>query len=256
MSMILSCPSCQARYLVNPVQLGETGRRVKCVRCHHVWYERRPPESIVSPTAAEPQTAAEPAPATSPDLAASRFDAPGDKAKAAPSSDPYPPVSGQLPSTVVLRRSRVPAAFWTLLVLLVGAALVLGAVARGDVVRFYPPAIVVYEAIGLPVDAAVLANHPELQPELRIEGLAVSLGETGDLLVSGAVVNGADHARRLAPLEVTLHDDEGAALASHRLALPSGRLAAGETVDFELVIEDWPAGAVDASVALAPQDPA
>lgn len=253
--MILSCPSCQARYLVNPVQLGEAGRRVKCVRCHHVWYARQPPESVVSPTTTEPQTVAEPAPEPAPDLTASRFDAPADPPRPGLSSDPYPPVSGQLPSTVVLRRSRVPAAFWTLLVLLVGAALVLGAVARGDVVRFYPPAIVVYEAIGLPVDPGVLANHPELQPELRIEGLAVSASETGELLVSGAIVNVADHARRLAPLQVTLLDGAGAALASHPLPLASDRLQPGETLDFDLVIADWPDGAVDASVAFEPQEP-
>ena len=141
--MILSCPSCQARYLVNPVQLGDAGRRVKCVRCHHVWYQRRPPDGLESPTATEPQkTVAGSAPAAAadhmsgPNLKATRSDTPVDKPEGELTSDPYPPVSGQLPSTVVLRRSRVPAAFWTLLVLLVGAALVLGAVARGDVVRF------------------------------------------------------------------------------------------------------------------------
>ncbi len=255
--MILNCPSCQARYLVNPVQLGDAGRRVKCVRCHHVWYARRPAETVVPPTTTETQPAAGPAPepAAGPDLTASRYEVPVDEPGRVPSPDPYPPVSGQLPSTVVLRRSRVPAAFWTLLILLVGAVIVLGAVARDDVVRFYPPAIVAYDSIGLPVDPAVLADHPELQPALRIEGLAVALGDSEDLLVSGAIVNGADHARRLAPLQVTLRDGEGAALASHAVTLASRSLEAGETVDFELVIEDWPDGAVDASVAFATQDP-
>ena len=43
--MILSCPSCATRYLIDPAALGETGRMVRCARCSHTWTER-PPEDM------------------------------------------------------------------------------------------------------------------------------------------------------------------------------------------------------------------
>ena len=35
--MIISCPSCSARYVVNIDDVGH-GRQVKCTRCNHSWY--------------------------------------------------------------------------------------------------------------------------------------------------------------------------------------------------------------------------
>ncbi len=43
--MILTCPSCATRYLIDPSALGETGRLVRCARCSHSWNER-PPEDM------------------------------------------------------------------------------------------------------------------------------------------------------------------------------------------------------------------
>ena len=35
--MILTCPSCESKYLVEAKQIGN-GRHVKCTRCNHTWY--------------------------------------------------------------------------------------------------------------------------------------------------------------------------------------------------------------------------
>ncbi len=43
--MILSCPACSTRYLVDPAQIGELGRQVKCARCAHEWHQQPPPEA-------------------------------------------------------------------------------------------------------------------------------------------------------------------------------------------------------------------
>lgn len=37
--MILSCPSCRARYLVASSAIGDEGRTVRCNKCHHQWFQ-------------------------------------------------------------------------------------------------------------------------------------------------------------------------------------------------------------------------
>ena len=37
--MILTCPQCQAQYKLDPVQLGASGRDVRCVTCSHMWFQ-------------------------------------------------------------------------------------------------------------------------------------------------------------------------------------------------------------------------
>jgi SLAP domain-containing protein len=165
--------------------------------------------------------------------------------------DPFPPVSGQLPSTVVLPRSRVPAAFWTLLVLLVAAVAVVGAVARSDVVRFYPPAIDLYAGVGLQVDRSVLAGHPDLQPALALEGVETAVTEDGDLTLSGSIVNTGTERRRLRPLDLALRDADGAVLARQEIALDQLSLEAGDSLPFEVAIAPWPDGAVEAQISLS-----
>lgn len=37
--MIVRCSACKTRYLVDLSALGETGRRVRCTNCGHVWHQ-------------------------------------------------------------------------------------------------------------------------------------------------------------------------------------------------------------------------
>ena len=37
--MLLNCPSCNARYLVNSVDLKPEGKLVKCALCGHQWFQ-------------------------------------------------------------------------------------------------------------------------------------------------------------------------------------------------------------------------
>jgi len=71
--MILTCPSCQTRYNVNPDAMSPSGRVVRCAKCGHQWIEQPPrdmPLSVDLPAAVPlppppppPPPAPEPAPA-------------------------------------------------------------------------------------------------------------------------------------------------------------------------------------------------
>lgn len=37
--MILTCDQCQTNYMVTPAQIPDEGRKVKCVKCGHVWHQ-------------------------------------------------------------------------------------------------------------------------------------------------------------------------------------------------------------------------
>jgi predicted Zn finger-like uncharacterized protein len=53
--MIVTCPSCRARYAVDPLKIGPSGRIVQCARCTHRWFETvesgsPAPELVIRPT--------------------------------------------------------------------------------------------------------------------------------------------------------------------------------------------------------------
>lgn len=66
--MILTCPECKTRYLVNPAQLRPAGRVVRCAKCGAAWKEEAPvpePDEVAPPPADEQnQNEAEAAPST------------------------------------------------------------------------------------------------------------------------------------------------------------------------------------------------
>jgi predicted Zn finger-like uncharacterized protein len=63
--MQVTCPSCGARYAVDPMAIGPAGRSVQCMRCNHRWRER-----AVAPSApAEPIAVVPPLPRRAPDFA-------------------------------------------------------------------------------------------------------------------------------------------------------------------------------------------
>ena len=52
--MIVRCSSCATRYLVDPSALSETGRRVRCTNCGHVWHQTPGADAPAAPDQAVP----------------------------------------------------------------------------------------------------------------------------------------------------------------------------------------------------------
>jgi predicted Zn finger-like uncharacterized protein len=47
--MQVTCPQCGARYAVDPLAIGPTGRTVQCARCSHRWFEKVEAAPVASP---------------------------------------------------------------------------------------------------------------------------------------------------------------------------------------------------------------
>jgi predicted Zn finger-like uncharacterized protein len=60
--MQLACPNCSARYLVDPVAIGPTGRTVQCFRCGCRWRASAPQPATDGACAAAPSDDAKPVP--------------------------------------------------------------------------------------------------------------------------------------------------------------------------------------------------
>lgn len=113
--MILTCPACSSRYLIDPAALGGKGRTVRCAGCDHQWFAEPPDDA--------PRSAVTDPPARRPDQAAAVRAATGP--------------SVRLVGWLVLA-----------LVVLLAAAAVVG---RNEVVASFPQAASVYRHLGLPV---------------------------------------------------------------------------------------------------------
>src|SRR5260221_4647694 len=120
--MIVTCPSCATRYIVDPKALGPAGRMVRCANCKNTWMQA-PPADMPKPVDVEP---------------------PPDSVR------PIPPGSN-LPAFPQAQSGRSGAIGWLifLVVLIGGAAGVVAA--RDEIVAVWPPSARLYDMVGLTV---------------------------------------------------------------------------------------------------------
>lgn len=221
--MIITCPSCSTRYLVNPASLGSEGRMVRCARCGHTWMERpgEPPPP--------PPDDLEPPPA---------------------SIRPIPPGSNLPARPRPRRRERrsARAAWWAVLAAVV-AALGLGAVAaRERVVAVWPGAAPLYEALGMPVETLGAGLElREVRSERRVEDGATVL------VIQGQIANVSDRERAVPGLRALALGPGQARLREWDVEPSRDRLFPGEVATFESVLRD-PDEAI-AEIAIAFREP-
>jgi predicted Zn finger-like uncharacterized protein len=121
--MILTCSSCGTRYLIDPAQLGDSGRVVRCAKCGHSW--------VQAPS--------------------------GDRAPA-PDLTPSPTsnvVSGNLPVPARPRKKRLPVLTWLGLSAVVLVAVAAAVQGRDAIVEQWPYAERLYRAAGFTGAAVV-----------------------------------------------------------------------------------------------------
>jgi predicted Zn finger-like uncharacterized protein len=237
--MILACPNCSTRFVVDDRALAAgAGRRLRCAGCGHIW--RYAPDTAIAGAAVEaargePETAGAGS-SIRPRLvaAAAPEDAPASAAPAQSRPAPRTRLQGlvaeQRPSisAVPPAPARRPGNRAALLgVSLVAAVFVLVAVlARDEVLALWPSSAPVYAAL-----------HLAEPPGAGLEVTVTPTRTSDSVVINGNILNGAHSMRAIPRLRVTLRDSAKNDLESRVITAPVNRLEPGATTQFTTVFE-------------------
>lgn len=209
--MILSCPECHTRFAIDAQALRPDGRRVKCGKCDHIWFEAPPAASAAEPLSVTPLEPEEQSPFRAPNL----------------------------PAITEADQKRTAAAAWALVAVLLAIIAALGWFGRESIARAWPPAEAIYAAIGIhafpPPGAGFTVDLTAKLVDQRLE-------------LAGEVTNITDETRPLPPLYAVLLDGEGNSLRNWTVDVDTTELGPGERVPFATQTEPVPAGMETVSV--------
>jgi predicted Zn finger-like uncharacterized protein len=214
--MIVTCPNCSARFMVDASALGPTGRQVRCGRCKEAWFqgpaepealrlEQTVPEFVIRPRT------------------------PGSNL---PAIKPPPP-----------RNLRTFG--WLLLVLLL-----IGALA----VAWYNRDTLASRISGLDslIDGIFGPTALTTTAVLEIPSERISFTrQDAALVVKGVIVNASDIEREVPPLELVLSAARGGTVTTHPFTAKANRVPAKGTVEYEARVENVPPAAETMTVRFA-----
>lgn len=213
--MQITCPNCQARYLVRDADIGPEGRTVRCSKCKHSWRASLPVMPLVEPAPAPaPETPAEETPA----VYNENIEGLGEFAVA-------PPKTGlpAIPKSPMLLWLRISAAALGVL-LLVAAPL-----AYREILSTKPVASTVLRIVGASSSSGLVLSSVEAKklPSLKKD----------KYLVTGEIVNETEMDRHVVNRRVTLKDTDGNILQTMMDNDNTILLKPGESVPFQIRLE-------------------
>ncbi len=224
--MILSCPSCQTRYVVPDSAIGPAGRKVRCASCRHSWFQDPAPLDL----------AMAPAPSAG---ASPHEPAPWPEAPPPAAAEPMARVADEPDSFTRPRRN--PARMWTL------AAVIVAILMSGTVFAIqYFGLPEIGQRIGLPVQAGDALG---LEGEVDRRQLASG----NELLeVRGTITNRTEDVQRVPQIRAELKDAQDRVVYSWSIAPPVRELQARGTVTFNSANVDVPRGGRRLSLTFGP----
>lgn len=225
--MILTCPACTTRYLVDSNALGEDGRQVRCARCKHTWHAEPIDDE---PVLAEPEHEEPAFTARPPD----EEDEEDDAAEMAVARRRG--ARAQLPAVREEKSSKLWIA-WVVLLLVIGGIVAGGYVYRSQVIEIWPPAGKLYRTVGIEVEPPFRLRIPGFKYEAQTENAKTVI------VVTGTVINEGRFPQEIPPVRVTLFDANGLEVSHWTAPIGKSVLQAGEEVAFTTRLADPPSTA-------------
>ena len=226
--MIITCPTCETRFNVDPGHLLPNGRTVKCAKCGHLWTER--PPSDMPRRVAESTITIEDLPETNADVdeVPDIFERP--RRRRAPTQ------SAALDDA---RRSPLGQAIgWSVLVVVVIGILGVSVLARETVVGWWPPSKALFELAGLSVE--------KIGEGLEIRNITSSQKIEDDkptLIVAGEVINISSESIEIPKMWGSLLDIRQRPVYVWNIPLNVQRLAPGQVAPFDTSVREPPPNA-------------
>lgn len=215
--MILTCPSCATRFVIEPGALGSQGRAVRCGACGHNWHQTPPP----------PEPEARPREAAPLGLE--------DVVTAPLENRPKRNYTGAIGRGIV----------WLLFLGVIGSVVFGAYRLRDQIVTRWPSLAGIYEFLDIDVDRKGV--YPLKVPAGSITARQ-SRGANGVpiLVISGEVVNGSSQQQKVRRMRITLLDrDTKDARPLHSWTFTPGTKILGpkKKLQFQTSIANPPAGA-------------
>lgn len=260
---LITCPECSTRYEVSTAEIGPQGRQVRCVECGANWFvgpqavptdpdilalqdnqdpPSSPPESPETQhDAAAPDTATPP---ISPETSAVNDETTNvivEPANIPPldrktlGADVY--MRDQADAAKLARRQRTIAIIWTVPLILVILAGILGYIYRQPIVNRIPQSATLYQALGIEVKEGGLLIDPPIAKTAMLDGRMI-------ITVEGHVRNISGRAQTVPLIEMTLHDQTGQMLTQWYVEPAQDTLNARERLAFRTEYSDPPGSVV------------
>ena len=210
--MIVSCPACSTRYLVEPEALGPKGRMVRCAKCEHSWQQDPPNDMPHEVDLTIPPRGSMPLP---------------ERREAA-------------------RRGSRGAGLPLLIMVLLALGIAGGYFFRERVIAEWPKTAQIYELVGLPTK--VLGVGLELA---NVNFTRQQVAGQTIVQVQGNIFNKTDKEILLPPLKAALQDDSGKLLYDWIFGVDRPTIRPGETISFKTEAKSPPPEATKLTITFS-----
>lgn len=240
--MIITCPRCATRYLLEAGVVRPPGRQVRCARCQHAWFQEAAPD-LPKPVPVPVEEQAPSGPVT--DKSRMLPPPPGSIAQPVPRFEipPPSPVTPVPPAGDRQRtRSRSMAAVFVGLAFFAGFAMLFFSMPN-DIAQVWPGSASLYEAFGISVNTRgfkiIAQQTQEFDKSVPV------------IAIKGQIINETDRELPVPKVRLSVRDQQGRELYHWTVLADQQRLGPKEQGTFSARLESPPADAYDLEVRFA-----